>query len=122
MLWKWKVRYGKVETSYDESLICKSNLSIHIKIMESFLKNDKELPKSYYEQAIIYLKNGKTDQAILQAQLAKRKLNSLMKDDNVRLLAENIDLLLVEAYHKSKKSEDALSIIEEIEISSDENK
>ena len=90
--------------------------------MESFLKNDKELPKSYYEQAIIYLKNGKTDQAILQAQLAKRKLNSLMKDDNVRLLAENIDLLLVEAYHKSKKSEDALSIIEEIEISSDENK
>ena len=45
-----------------------------------------------------------------------------MKDQNTEKMTENIDLLLVECYLQSKKSEDALSIIQETEIKSEETK
>jgi len=60
------------------------------------------------------MKNGKIEQAISQAQLAKRKISQMEKDQRIIHVLEDIDLLLVECYHKSKKSDDALSIIEEI--------
>ena len=46
----------------------------------------------------------------------------MVKNLTIKNLSENVDLLLVECYLKNKKSEDALSIIEEIEITSEENK
>lgn len=88
-------------------------------MMENFLKNQGELPKSHLEQAKIYLKNNKIEQAICQAQQAKRKIAVMLKDQNISKMSENIDLLLVECYLQSKKNEDALSIIEETEIKSE---
>ena len=44
--------------------------------METFLKNAKELSKSHFNQAIFYLENSKLEQAIIQAQKAKKKLTN----------------------------------------------
>lgn len=49
-------------------------------MIENFLKTQGELPKSHLEQAKIYLKNNKIEQAICQAQQAKRKAALLTKD------------------------------------------
>ncbi len=52
-------------------------------MMENFLKTQDELPKSHLEQAKIYLKNHKIEQAICQAQQAKRKIALMFKDQNI---------------------------------------
>ena len=44
--------------------------------METFLKNTKELSKSYFDKAIFYLENSKLEQAIIQSQKAKKKLSN----------------------------------------------